>query len=246
MRICWAWTWTVTLASISRSPRFQVACIVSAASGGKADKFCARVEFWWKKYKQSAANVEQYLQRFVRDNTCDYDANGVCVPRHGIQLNRDTTGVNDEFEGIQLWTVYLTVGHITAHNFIGKPVADPRRLRVSINDVELVVIPKTGEGSHLPKESIFYNEDGDFKLPKRVRVPTLVSQPVVASGVLNFDAVTDVDVLHAEIRRLQAVVQARAVEDEEEADEDDADMLEGDDDDIDMAPVRRSKRRRRD
>jgi hypothetical protein len=69
---------------------------------------------------------------------------------------------------------------------------------------------------------------------------------VVASGVLNFDAVTDVDVLHAEIRRLQAVVQARAVEDEEEADEDDADMLEGDDDDIDMAPVRRSKRLRRD
>lgn len=123
------------------------------------------VEVGQFRLKDTAADVERYLQTYLFENTGDLDDDGFRHRRLGVQLHRGLAGDFGEYCHRELWTVFVAVGPITKSNFDLDP-KDPKRLYVDFNGVPVKM--NKGNKTCLPKNSKYLIDD-KFNPPTRER-----------------------------------------------------------------------------
>ena len=123
------------------------------------------VEVGQFRLKDTAADVERYLQTYLFENTGDLDDDGFRHRRLGVQLHKGLAGDFGEYCHRELWTVFVAVGPLTKSDYDLDP-KDPMRLDVEFNGVPAKMVK--GSKTHIPKNSKYFI-DGKFNPPTRER-----------------------------------------------------------------------------
>jgi hypothetical protein len=122
------------------------------------------------KLKDTAADVEGYLQAYLTANTGDVDeelhGDGDLHRRMGVQLHKGPAGDRKE-KDVDMWSVFVAIGRITKSNFHLK-WDDPKRLLLNFNGLPVKMVK--GQKRHTPKKSK-YLIDGVFNPPTGTRGP---------------------------------------------------------------------------
>ena len=121
------------------------------------------VEVGQFRLKDTAADVERYLQTYLFENTGDFDDDGFRHRRLGVQLHKGLVGDFGEYCHRELWTVFVAMGPLTKFDY-DLDFKDPKRLDVEFNGVPAKMVK--GNKRYVPKKSI-YLIDGKFNPPSR-------------------------------------------------------------------------------
>ena len=128
------------------------------------------------KLKDTAEDIEDYLQAYLTANTGDVDeelhGDGDLHRRMGVQLHKGPAG-NRQEKDVDLWSVFVAIGRITKSNFHLK-WNDPKRLLLDFNGLPVKMVK--GQKTYTPKKSK-YRIDGVFKPPIKPPIKPRLQTP---------------------------------------------------------------------